>query len=296
MRYSNTLADETLGRETKPEIGCAFRPLVVCCLPNRLPDAHSREWMRESPSLQVRVAVHAGQLPHGQDRLVLLLLATAALHQDSRTVSLGPAYSILKRFGLTANGRDYQRLAERFRRVLDISIEVRPTLNQQPPQRYGVFEKRRMWFETDPAGVGERRFDNVVTLSEGFWTEVRAHPILFPFEAVRSLMGSPGSLDLYLWLVYRASRVRQGRFAKIRLFGPGGMASHLGSTDYAQARDFRNQLKSWLARIREAWPECPALFSSTGNELLVWRRDMIQLPKAHAASAGHVQQLSADHH
>jgi hypothetical protein len=228
--------------------------------------------VRESQTLQVRIAASdGGTLPFGQDRLVPLLLATEAVHWNSRTISLGPAYAILKRFGIAANGRDYLRLAHRFRRVFSVTLNVRSTVEPHPEQQYRIVEHQRLWFDARGA---QSRFDNVVTLSHGFWNELQTHRVCFPFQAARQLLASPGSLDLYLWLVYRAARVRQGRFAKVPLFGTSGLAGHFGSAEYSQPRDFRNKLRAWLRRIREVWPECPALFSSAGNELLVWHRDM----------------------
>jgi Plasmid encoded RepA protein len=266
--------------ELNPDIGYAFRPLLMCCLPSRRPDTVLREWVRASQTLQVRITAPPGcSLPYGQDRLVPLLLATAAVHQNSRTVRLGSAYAILRLFGMKANGRDYHRLASRFRRILGVTLHVKSGLESPVEQSYQLVDRRHLWFENS-AGEGARRFENSVTLSEGFWMELRTHPIPFQFEAVRGLLTSPGGLDLYLWLLYRAWRVRQGRFAKVPLFGPAGLMEHFGSANYSQARDFRLKLRSWLTRTRQFWPECPALLSSTGNELLVWHRDM-----AHSAGA-----------
>jgi len=50
----------------------------------------------------------------------------------------------------------------------------------------------------------------------------------------------------------------------IPLFGSRGLASQIGSIEYARPRRFREKLDSWLQSIRVLWPECPAKISSDG--------------------------------
>ena len=70
--------------------------------------------------------------------------------------------------------------------------------------RFCFFERVRLWTKETP--LRERdlsiRQDTVI-LSETFWTEVQAHPILVNRDIVRALLHAPGTLDFYMWLSWR---------------------------------------------------------------------------------------------
>ena len=79
----------------------------------RAPDTHA-------PQRQVLPGVvgHPGHgVPFGQDRLVLLWLATVAVRQENPVVRFESAEDILNEWGLPTNRSHYKRLAEAFGRV-----------------------------------------------------------------------------------------------------------------------------------------------------------------------------------
>ena len=83
------------------------------------------------------------------------------------------------------------------------------------------------------------------------------------------LASAPAVLDLFMWLSYRCF-VAKGK-ETIPLFGPHGLASQIGSTEYARPRKFREKLDQWLESIRVLWPDCPARISQDGTGLEVNR-------------------------
>jgi hypothetical protein len=105
----------------------------------------------------------------------------------------------------------------------------------------------------------------MIVLSE----EATAHPIPTDLEAVKVLSASPAVLDLFIWLSYRCF------FAKgqesIPIFGEYGLAVQLGSVDYSRPRRFRAMLDQWLRSVQAIWPECPAVISPDGHQLLINR-------------------------
>jgi hypothetical protein len=273
------------------EIGYAFPPLSLCCLPSRRPPAQSREWIRSAQTIRVQItAASADTLPHGQDRLIPILLSTAAIHQNQRTIRLGSAYSMLRKLGLEASGRNYARLADRFRRIRGMTIRVQSLIEPQVERSYPLVESTHLWFESEAGGSAA--IENAVTVSEGFWTDLRKHPVPVEMDVIRKLLPSPGCLDLYLWLALRAGRVRQGRFIRVPLFGASGLVDQLGSPEYGQPRDFRRKIRHWLSQTRNAWPVCPALLSSNGNDLLVWHRRAVHSDEAEVFLRNHVHYVS----
>jgi hypothetical protein len=107
----------------------------------------------------------------------------------------------------------------------------------------------------------------MVVLSEEFWREIQEHPIPVDLDMIRVLADSPGNLDLYVWLVWRCWTARD--LAKVPLFGPIGLISQLGVSGHLRERDFRRQIAHWVKRLKQLWPECPAILDKPGTYLLI---------------------------
>lgn len=90
-------------------------------------------------------------------------------------------------------------------------------------------------------------------LSDEFYREIISHPIPADLEAIKVLRGAPAVLDVFMWLSYRCF-LANGR-EMIPLSGPCGLASQIGSIEYARPRRFREKLDGWLEQIRVLWPE-----------------------------------------
>jgi Plasmid encoded RepA protein len=86
--------------------------------------------------------------------------------------------------------------------------------------RFHFFDQLRLWFDADyrdaaaSSHSGEAR-DNVVTLSEAFYSEIDQHRIPVEREVVAALSHAPGMLDFCLWIVWKSCTVN-GRPAYIR--------------------------------------------------------------------------------
>jgi hypothetical protein len=136
--------------------------------------------------------------------------------------------------------------------------------------RFSFFREAQIWYSRDPQQYPRSdQFENVIVLSDEFYREIVAHPIPADLEAVKVLAAAPAVLDLFMWLSYRCF-VAKGK-EMIPLFGPRGLASQIGSIEYARPRRFREKLDAWLESIRVLWPECPAKISGDGKGLEVNR-------------------------
>ncbi len=107
----------------------------------------------------------------------------------------------------------------------------------------------------------------MIVLSDEFYREIMPHPIPADLEAVNVLAHAPAVLDLFMWLSYRCF-LAKGREA-IPLVGPFGLATQIGSIEYARPHRFREKLEEWLNSIQVLWPECPAKISPDGLALIV---------------------------
>lgn len=257
------------------DAGCFLRPFILGCIPSRRPAKERSEWSRRYGPAEFRVIPHRRfGVPRGQDRLILLLAARAVVEQQKRQIVLGTASQILKTLGLPPDGRNYQRLVRRFERIGGARMVC--TYWRKVDGKANVvrtaeihFQDMRLWYDRSEGAAEPARFENSMTVSDGFWDEMQRNPALVSMEAVRALSNSPRNLTFYLWLCLCSHTAWPDHVTHIPLHGPLGLKRRLGITGYGQQRDFARHARSWLERVQDLWPGCPATMSEDGSTLLV---------------------------
>jgi hypothetical protein len=266
--------------EGKQNLGFSSRPFVLCGLPVRKPPKNELLYERRNGNFVLQITGHPNYgLPFGQDRIVPIYLATLAVRQQSQTIRFRTAAEMLETFGMHKGGKEYRRLVAAFERIFGATIffgtdalSGRAKVVQR--SRFSFFREAQIWYSRDPDQCPlSDQFENVIVLSDEFYGEITAHPIPADLEAVKVLAGAPAVLDLFMWLSYRCF-VAKGQEA-IPLLGPFGLASQIGSIEYARPRRFREKLDQWLDSIRVLWPECPAHISADGESLVVNRANAV---------------------
>ena len=196
--------------------------------------------------------------------------------KQSQTIRFRTASEMVETFGMHKGGKkEYRRLVAAFERIFGATIffgtdTFRGTAKVVQRSRFSFFREAQIWYSRDPEQYPvSDQFENVIVLSDEFYSEIVAHPIPADLEAVKVLAGAPAVLDLFMWLSYRCF-VAKGR-ETIPLFGPRGLAAQIGSIEYARPRRFREKLDGWLEAISVLWPECPARISRDGTGLEVNR-------------------------
>lgn len=256
------------------ELSFGARPFILCGLPIRRLPAGTRAYTRRNGRFFLEIVGHPEYgIPFGQDRLVLLWLATEAVRTRNPAVRFESASQILTDWGLSTGGEYYRRLASSFRRVFGSTIFFGTQADRGQSEvwdcsRIHFVDHVRLWFQHESETHGRRR-ENLVTLSAPFWEELRNHPIPVDAAVVRALANNPGCLDLYTWLTWRCYQARS--VERIPLFGSMGLASQLGVQEYARERKFRERLRAWLELVRLYWPECTARITTEGRFLEVER-------------------------
>ncbi|HTV54810.1 MAG TPA: replication protein RepA [Terriglobia bacterium] len=276
-------------RDRKPEKAYSARPFVLCGIPVRRPAKHALEYSRQNGRFRLRVIGHPDYgLPFGQDRLLLIWIATMAVWQRTREVRFRSA-AILEAFDLPKDGRYYKRLIAGFERIFYSTFFF--TSDQQvgeatvmERQSFRFVKNARLWYAepspSEPTHASQARTENVIVLSEEFWNEIQEHPIPVDLAVVKALADSPGNLDLYVWLVWRCWTAKGP--VTVPLFGHEGLISQLGNSANLRERDFRRQIVQWLKVIRQLWPECPANVIESGASLRV--RPSKSIPRFSTAS------------
>lgn len=199
-----------------------------------------------------------------------------AIWQKTRQIRFRSAAAILEAFGLPKDGRYYKRLIAGFERIFYSTFFFS---SDQQLGETALMERRSFRFVKDaklwhaepncsePGGSPQPRAENVIVLSEEFWSEIKEHPIPVDLAVVKALADSPGNLDLYVWLVWRCWTAKGP--VSVPLFGPEGLVSQLGISENLRERDFRRQILQWLKVIQQLWSECPAIIAETGSCLLI---------------------------
>ena len=226
---------------------------MLCGLPLRRPPNSQLVHARHRGKFFLHVTAHPDfGLPFGQDRLIPIWVATLALQQKNRTIQFAAAAQLLDFFHLPKDGPHYRRLVGGFQRIFAATIffgtDERPNGARVVDfSRFHFFDHMRLWFDPNSTApdVSPVIQENVITLSETFHQEIEQRRIPVEREEISCFAHAPGTLDFYLWLVWR-SRALNGTRAQIPLFGPDG-----------------------LARIKLLWPQCPAEPSQDGKFLIV---------------------------
>ncbi|MGH9400803.1 MAG: replication protein RepA [Terriglobia bacterium] len=263
-------------RSLKTERAFSARPFVLCGIPIRRPPNHTLEYSRQNGKFRLRVIGHPDYgLPFGQDRLLLIWIASMATWQKNRVIRFCSAATILDTFSLPKDGRYYKRLIAGFERIFYstfyfASDERNAEAVVITRASFRFVKDLRLWYVKESLSdnePGPQRRENIIVLSEEFWAEIQEHPIPVDLNVVRALADSPGNLDLYVWLVWRCWTAKTA--VSIPLFGGEGLISQLGISERLRERDFRRQIVQWLKAIHQLWPHCPATTGGAGDSLVI---------------------------
>ncbi len=277
LRVAEACCQVRLKREEgNQNLGFSSRPFVLCGLPVKKPAATDLLYERRNGNFVLQITGHPSfGLPWGQDRLILIYLATLAVQQQNQTIRFRSASEMLEAFALHKGGREYRRLVSAFERIFGATIffgteNMLPKAKVVQRTRLSFFREAQIWYSRDPQQCPiDDQFQNVIVLSDEFYREISSHPIPTDLEAVKALSDSPAVLDLFMWLSYRCF-VAKGE-ESIPLFGPFGLSAQIGSGEYARPRRFRENLEKWLDTVRFLWPKCPARINSDGQTLRISR-------------------------
>ena len=264
-------------RETKTqELGLTSPHFLLTGLPMR-PTEETTVYRTNG---HASIKVHAGPdgMPFGQDRLLIMWLATAFTvlgKPEDRTIRFASMLDIPKAFGDMQKGTLMrQQWTSRIKRVFGFHYEWRHEKDGKIRMlRRQLIESVRMHVLGDvvPHRHSKRGpWSQSITLDAGWAAELRAgHSVPLDLESVRALRGTPGALDLYLWQSWRSWRHRgRKQPASIPVFGSGGLCAQFG-VETNSIKDAKKRLRAWQDRVRQVWPECPNELSHDAEYFLI---------------------------
>lgn len=244
---TQALAIDTEAALEAGALGFMARAMVQATLPHR--KVMGNEFTRTNGhySLSVMAPIAIG-LPYGTvPRLLLAWLTTEAVKTRCRELELGDSLSgFMRELDLVPTGGRWgsiTRLKDQTRRLFASSITA---IYEKGPEfsviNQSVAAKATFWWDVkNPEQAGF--WKSSVVLTEQFFYEVIDRPVPIDMRVIKALKKSPLGLDIYAWLTYRASYLKQPTVIPWQ-----SLALQFGSS-YAQLRDFRAAFLTELKKV-----------------------------------------------
>jgi hypothetical protein len=246
---TDALAIEAQDAKEAGALGYMARALVQATLPHSKPDSNEFE-RRNGAFTLVMLAPSKVGLPYGViPRLMMAWMTTEVVRTKQRELVLGDSMSeFMRQLDMLPTGGRWgsiTRLREQSRRLFTTTISCcYEGANSSGEAGFRIADRHMLWW--DPQSPEQKSlFNSTVTISERFYEEIRTGPVPVDLRAMKALKKSPLALDIYFWLTYRLSYLRQPRvipWAALQLqFGSSYRADAHGLRDFKRA--FLRELK-----------------------------------------------------
>lgn len=238
-------------------IGYMTRGLTVATMPHRDPKKPYFERVNGKFTLSMMARPSIG-LPYGSlPRLLISWVTTEAVRTKNRELVLGDSLSkFLETLDLNRSGGqrgDITRLRQQMKRLFSCMISAEFTGknhfvldNVTLVDRAVVF-----WDPQDENAAG--LWNSSIILSERFFQECVDHPVPVDMRAFGALKRSPLAIDIYCWLTYRFSYLRN------RTLIPWELLKGQFGADYREGQqgllDFKRAYLRELNRVIELYPD-----------------------------------------
>jgi hypothetical protein len=210
------MADEDVG------LGFAYSGWAQVSLPIRRP---SDDAIWSISSERVKLLIEPGRRIKGDDyelvgvpwgchaRLILIWLQSEAFRTNSRQVELGGSMrEWLGRIGVSVGGKTDRSVREQAERI----SRCRLTFHLLGTHGTGLVNQsivdKAIFIDVDEKNDRQGRLSfEVAHLSEGFFDQLRRHPMPLEDAAIHALSNNAKALDVYLWLAYRLHSLKSNK-------------------------------------------------------------------------------------
>ena len=285
------LEEEAIKREGK-RIGYMARGIVNASMPYK--DPKTEVFKRVNGDFTLRIVGGEEGIPYGTyPRLLMLWLTTEVVKTGQQDIQLGESLSHFLRNALgvqriTGGTRGtgtlvVNQMKRLFGSMVSMRYENKKGHGRQNFAINNVMVAERMRLE-DTSGdylwvpqdsTKEAGWESMVRLSKLFFDEIRDSPVPVDPASYRNLRDSPLAMDLYAWLGYRMSYLRELRhpipWAALQVqFGSGY------PNDKQGVRNFR---KNFAAALRMVQREYKDLSVDTDKKGLILRSSPTPIPR-----------------
>jgi hypothetical protein len=284
-RRDASLAREALERELeleRREVGFSSRLLVQATLPHSEPDiAESTEFERSNGYVKVRIQARKEfGFPYGTyPRLLLSWITTEAVRTKSPDLVLGDSLSeFMGDLGLaTTGGREgsISRLRNHMQRLFTSTVSATyQDAGRWVDVGFRPVEKAQLFW--DPKSPEQSSlWRSTISLNKTFFDEIVRKPVPLDMGTLRALAKtrSPMAIDIYAWLTYRYSYLREATLI------PWELLQQQFGGDYDRERDFKRKFSEQLSKVKALYPG--AKFEVTAEGLKLYpSRPQVRLLRA----------------
>lgn len=269
-RNLNKLISEALAIEAEEAhqagtLGYMARALVQATIPHSKTAGH--EFKRRNGAFKLTILADSEiGLPYGSiPRLLIAWVTTEAVRTKTREIILGHTLSdFMTKLDLIPTGGRWgsiTRLREQMQKLFSASISCTYDNGQHwAIKNVQPVTKANLWW--DPKLPEQATlFQSTITLGEEFFNEAVSHPIPIDMRALKALKRSPMALDIYCWLTYRMSYLKQNSAI------PWEVLQTQFGADYDRSRDFKKKFLTQLKAVSTVYPE--AKIEDGGTHLIL---------------------------
>jgi hypothetical protein len=217
-------------------------------------------------------------LPHGQDRLLPIFVATAFAAvgmPESNIFCFRSVRDVLHFFGYPMSGVHSLRIRDWFRRWHSTTMLCYRKFKDESREGeeadgYRIVRRYRLWYKENVHPNQHSLFWNLVEVDHYFGDDLRKNPVPISLDLIRALKANSGALGFGCWVGYRSHTLATANQEKVQIQadGPTGLLAQLGC-EISDPWKARQTLRRWEATIRSAWPKCPMELVDGGRSIIV---------------------------
>lgn len=246
------------------KIGYMVSQLINTTLPHKAPP--STEWQRRNGNqiLLIEAGKYLGKdnqlnsygLPYGpKPRLIMSYLCSEVVKSKNRQIFLGKNLSeFMRKLGLGVKGGEGGTIPvvkEQMKRLFSAKITFFENIEHtngvmKIEKDFKVTRERTYWVPFDPSK--EIIWESSIIIEEVLFEEIIKNPVPLHLDVLSALKGSSMDLDIYSWLTYRMSYLKQ------RTEIPWELLSHQFGSEYAELRNFKTKFLKHLNIVLGFYP------------------------------------------
>ncbi len=245
---------EELTAKKAGALGFMGRALVLATMPHKKPGTN--EFVRKNGHFTLTMlAPSTIGLPYGNiPRLLMAWVTTEAVRTKERELILGKTLrQFMQQVGLIEIGSSMSggergnitSLKNQMRRLFASSISCQyKDDNRDSGINLQIIENYQLWW--DPKNPDQLSlWDSSITLGQRFFEELIENPVPIDMRVIKAIRRSPLALDMYCWLTYRTSYLRDRTdipWPVLQIqFGANYACTEQGTRDFKRA--FLRELK-----------------------------------------------------
>jgi len=214
----NKLVEQTLAIEARDAkeagaLGYMGRALVQATMPHKR--VCGNEFIRKNGAFTLTMLAPSGVgLPYGTiPRLLMAWVTTEAVRNKQRELVLGHSLSdFMKQLDLVPTGGRWgsiTRLRDQMTRLFAATIScIYENSKQNSGLNMQIAEEYHLWWEPKQPQQAAL-WESTLILNKRFFDEITSKPIPIDMDVLKALRRSPMALDIYCWMTYRMSYLRQ---------------------------------------------------------------------------------------